>query len=291
MLTKCKSTGIFLCIGVFSLFSLVGCGSESGSKQVNKSNNSEYTETQNYEVADIVEMVGEAQSNALRANEKYKGKKVKITNGIVSMIKSGGEYFQLDTPKASPSFVGVRVYPQNNSQKDQFTKLSAEQEVTLYGKVVNVDEITGYHIELDRVLTAEEAMKEEQVASRTKERKNSQTEKKNLYDMSTPDGAFRYYHMAITKHDLRAAYGCFSDAHQLEMEYNGWAAGYDTTLQSVPEKIEITFNDGSHANLSFRLKAVDRVGGSTKTQYFVGECSLVKVNEVWRIESISGQPV
>lgn len=293
MLTNPQRAGLLLLTGTFCLFCLIGCGTESGSGK--KGYDVKNAETKNYQTEDIGDMIAEVETNALRAKEKYNGRNVKIVNGIVTIIQSDGSSLQLDTDEASESFVTVKVYSQNSSQTDQFKNLSNNQKVTVYGTVTDIDETTGYLVALDKVLSPDEDVKEKQAKFRPKQDKSSQknaNQTKNTnqsYDISTPDGTFRYYHAAITKHDLHAAYQCFSDEFQEQMEYGGWAAGYDTTLQSIPEKIEIMSNDGYHATLVFRLKAVDRVGNSTKTQYFIGECNLIKVNGAWRIDSISAR--
>ncbi len=109
------------------------------------------------------------------------------------------------------------------------------------------------------------------------------------YNSPDPDGLFRYYHQSITNHELRSAYNCYSDSFKSSLNYDSWAAGYDTTLKSIPQKVSILSNDGSRAVLTYRLKAVDRDGDSTKTQYFTGQCTLVKADGLWKIDEITAK--
>lgn len=288
-----KKAGVLLCAGAFCLLVTIGCGSESNQSQ-SKSKISEQTETRNYETADIEEMITEVKENALKANKIYKGKYVKIVNGSIENIESNGDYFTLESHNAAFTLLGVKVRPQNSAQKNELAEFAKEDPVTVYGKVTDVGEIMGYTVSLDKL---EPAATMNQMNTNIPKEPNVQipsnqstrADAGNLYDRSTPEGVFRYYHLAITEHQLPAAYDCYSDDFKSQIEYSGWASGYDTTLRSVPEKVEVMFNDGYRATLSYRLKAVDRMGDSAKTQYFIGECNLIKVNGIWKIDSISAR--
>ena len=288
-----KKVGFLLCASVFFLFTAIGCGSESNKSQ-NESKNSEQTETRNYETAGIEEMITEVEGNALKANKIYKGKYVKIVNGSIGTIESDGDYFTLESHNAAFTLLGVKVRPQNSTQRNKLAEFSKDDPVTVYGKVTDVGEIMGYTVSLDKLEPADSMNQMESNIPKepnvqTQVNRSSQSDTGNIYDRSTPDGVFRYYHLAITEHQLPVAYDCYSDDFKSQIEYGGWASGYDTTLQSVPEKVEVMFNNGHYATLSYRLRAVDRMGDSTKTQYFIGECNLIKVNGIWKIDSISAR--
>lgn len=111
------------------------------------------------------------------------------------------------------------------------------------------------------------------------------------YNSPTPDGLFYYYHQKITQHDLYEAYRCFSPDFRQQVSYDGWAPGYDTTLKSYPEEIEILSNDGYRAVLSFRLMAQDNINGEIVIQYFAGQVTLYRINGLWKIDEISARKV
>lgn len=114
-------------------------------------------------------------------------------------------------------------------------------------------------------------------------------ELKIALDSPKPEGVFKYFHQKITEHELRDAYECFSPDYKNQVDYSGWAPGYNTTLKSIPENVEVLENDGNKAILSYRLKAVDRAGDTTKTQYFRGQCTLYKIDGLWKIDEITAR--
>lgn len=106
----------------------------------------------------------------------------------------------------------------------------------------------------------------------------------------TAEYAFRAYHRAITAHQLREAYQYFSpDFRQNMGDYESWSAGYATTVASVPEKVSVLSSSDDQAVLSFRLKATDQSNGQEETNYFVGECTMVKLGGDWKIEEITAR--
>lgn len=294
-----KKVKFLFCVIPLGVFLLSGCSSDPNHEQYT-SQNIEKKEIIEYAPVDIRDMIAEIDYNALQANVKYKGAYIKIINGQIDSVESDESYFTLNAPNADINLYKVKVYPQNNEQKNKLKELSEGQSITVYGKVMDVREIKGYSVALAQLEDAEVATKQAESKESPKSEEsdtvntpqvayNAQTDSTNLYDTRTPDGLFRLYHLAITEHQLPIAYNCFTDDFKSQIEYSGWAAGYDTTLQSVPEDVEILYNDGYYATLSYRLRAVDRWGDSTKTQYFIGECNLIKVNGVWRIDSISAR--
>lgn len=106
----------------------------------------------------------------------------------------------------------------------------------------------------------------------------------------TAEYAFRAYHKAITAHQLREAYQYFSpDFRQNMGDYESWSAGYATTVDSVPEKVSVLSSSDDRTVLSFRLKAIDQSNGQEETNYFVGECTMVKLGGNWKIEEITAR--
>lgn len=112
----------------------------------------------------------------------------------------------------------------------------------------------------------------------------------NAVGMVNPETVFKNYHQFITQRQYQAAYNCLTPSFQSAMgDCQSWSQGYATTVSSVPDNIQVQSNDGNRAVLSFRLKAVDRIGTTEKTQYFTGTCTLLKVNGQWLIDEIMAQ--
>lgn len=106
----------------------------------------------------------------------------------------------------------------------------------------------------------------------------------------TAEYAFRAYHKAITAHQLREAYQYFSpDFRQNMGDYESWSAGYATTVASVPEKVSVLSSSDNRTVLSFQLKATDQSNGQEETNYFVGECTMVKLGGDWKIDEIAAR--
>lgn len=97
---------------------------------------------------------------------------------------------------------------------------------------------------------------------------------------------FINFHKAITDKRLGDAYNTLSPNYQKFMRsYDNFARGYATTLRSDVVDLNTIQEDSSTASYIYKLKAVDREGSGTKTQYFSGKVKLIKINGSWRIDS------
>ena len=97
---------------------------------------------------------------------------------------------------------------------------------------------------------------------------------------------FIRFHQAITDKRLGDAYFILSPSYQKVMRsYDNFARGYITTLRSDIVELNTLHEDSTSASYSYKLKAVDREGSGTKTQYFAGKVKLIKINGSWRIDS------
>ena len=104
-----------------------------------------------YMEADATAMLNELEANAMRADKKYKGKYVMITNAKVMNIESDGDYFTVSSPNDDLGLTGITVSPRNKEQKAMLENLNNGQYVTVYGKVTKAGEIMGYRVDLDKV--------------------------------------------------------------------------------------------------------------------------------------------
>lgn len=128
-------------------------------------------------------------------------------------------------------------------------------------------------------------------AESTQSRKPSETKPAEpAVQKDSAEYAFRAYHKALTAHQLREAYQYFApDFRQSMGDYESWSAGYATTVSSIPEKVSVLSESPSQTVLSFRLKATDQANGNENTNYFVGQCTMVKLGGEWKIEEITAQ--
>ena len=105
-------------------------------------------------------------------------------------------------------------------------------------------------------------------------------------DQSSARNAFISFHGAITNRQLANAYNILSPHYQKFMRsYDNFARGYETTLRSDIVELNTVREDPNSATYTYKLKAVDREGNGTKTQYFAGKATLIRINGLWRLDS------
>lgn len=129
--------------------SSTGVVSEKGS--TTKSAKVETTaEVIEYTAYSVTDMMNDLKANALNASDKYKGKYVEIT-GKLSTIDSSGKYISLLPDDGSIAFIGVQCYLKKDEQKSKVASMTAEQTVTLRGKITNVGEVLGYSLDITEI--------------------------------------------------------------------------------------------------------------------------------------------
>ena len=107
-----------------------------------------------------------------------------------------------------------------------------------------------------------------------------------MANQMSPKNAFFSFHKAITNKQLRTAYTILSPDYQRFVGgFEKFAPGYDNTISSEIVELKTLNETSDHATYTYKLKAVDREGGGTKTQYFIGKAKLIKIDGQWRIDS------
>ena len=101
-----------------------------------------------YTSVTVEEMVNDLSSNALKAQEKYKGQYLQIT-GRLSNIDSDGKYISLSS--SGFSLTSVMCYIKNDTQRAQVANMSSDDIVTLRGKCKDVGEVMGYRLDIDSI--------------------------------------------------------------------------------------------------------------------------------------------
>ena len=104
-----------------------------------------------YITVSVSTLVNELENNAAAAQKKYKNKYVKVT-GKLGTIDSDGDYISIDDPADVFSITGVQCFINKNDKKQSnfVLNLRKGQTVTAYGKITDVGELLGYHLEVDR---------------------------------------------------------------------------------------------------------------------------------------------
>ena len=157
-------TGCLGLIGVVLVIGFIGSCAGGGGKDKaappdNKSSSTAQQQEKQkvYTDADINVLLSEAKDNAAAANKNYKGKDVKIVGGHVYNIDSDVKYIPIDGTAAQYTMIHIRcdVDSKNQELKDTILTLKKKQNVTVYGKIVEVGDIMGYTLKLDKIEPAQ----------------------------------------------------------------------------------------------------------------------------------------
>jgi len=132
--------------GVFAVLVLVGIMLPDGDN-----NTAREAKQREYITVSVSTLVNELENNAAAAQKKYKNKYVKVT-GKLGTIDSDGDYISIDDPADDFSITGVQCFINKNDKKQSnfVLNLRKGQTVTAYGKITDVGELLGYHLEVDR---------------------------------------------------------------------------------------------------------------------------------------------
>lgn len=104
-----------------------------------------------YEKVDLQGMLDELDTNALRAEEKYRGKYIEIT-GEIRVFDSGGKYIAIAPYGASDwSISMVRCYLTDTTHKTFLLEKNVGDMVTIRGKVFSVGEVIGYDVKIEDI--------------------------------------------------------------------------------------------------------------------------------------------
>lgn len=132
--------------GVFAVLVLAGIMLPDGDN-----NTAREAKQKEYITVSVSTLVNELENNAAAAQKKYKNKYVKVT-GKLGTIDSDGDYISIGDPADDFSITGVQCFINKNDKKQSnfVLNLRKGQTVTVYGKITDVGELLGYHLEVDR---------------------------------------------------------------------------------------------------------------------------------------------
>lgn len=131
-------------LAVFSVIAVAGCGGSSSAPQKTEK---EVT----YADADIGVLMNELKDNAAAASKNYKGKDVKIVNGVVSNIDADGKYFSIKPAGNSFDLKNIQCFIKDEKLKEDLTKLKKGAPVVVYGHIDDVGEVLGYKLDTKKI--------------------------------------------------------------------------------------------------------------------------------------------
>ncbi|MCI6231473.1 MAG: OB-fold putative lipoprotein [Selenomonas sp.] len=130
-----------------SVFAIAGCGGSSSSPSSSSSSAKEVS----YAEADIAVLMSELKDNAAAASKNYKGKDVKVVNGVVSNIDADGKYFNIQPAGAQFDLHSMQCFINDDKLKDDVVKLKKGAPVVVYGHIDDVGEVLGYSLNTKKI--------------------------------------------------------------------------------------------------------------------------------------------
>lgn len=103
-----------------------------------------------YEEVKADKLISDLEANALKAENEYLDKYVKLT-GRLSVIDSDGKYISLAPVNDPYSFMSVQCYIKNDEQLEKVLNMQVDDTVTLNGKIKSVGEVLGYALDIESI--------------------------------------------------------------------------------------------------------------------------------------------
>ena len=147
---------VLIVLGVLLVLGLVAGtgGSKDGtltaSKKEEETAETATAEPIEYQTVAVSQMMEDLTSNALKAQDTYKGQYIEIT-GKLNVIDSNGKYISLVSADDEFAITGVQCYIKTDEQRSQVAQMSKGDIVTLRGKCKDVGEVLGYSLDIDSI--------------------------------------------------------------------------------------------------------------------------------------------
>jgi hypothetical protein len=104
----------------------------------------------------------------------------------------------------------------------------------------------------------------------------------------TPEHVVISFYLAIDDRDVPAAYGLLSPEAQAAQPYEGWAAGYATTIAAEVGSVHEQSRDGGTATVTAQVHAYDNVDGRVVVTLWDVRWTTVQTGGGWRLASAAG---
>jgi hypothetical protein len=109
----------------------------------------------------------------------------------------------------------------------------------------------------------------------------------HTYLVDTPEHAVISFYLAIDDRDIPAAYALFSAGAQAAQPYEGWAAGFATTVAVEVGAVYEQSRDSGTAIVTAQVRAYDNVDGRIVASLWDVVWTVVQTSGGWRLESVS----
>ncbi len=165
---KQRGKGVFIVLGIIVFFIIVGAlGNNKDDSIADKTASQASADVKDtskkadptakptdkpieYTTYKVSELMTDLDSNAMKAENKYKKQYVELTGKLYN-IDSSGKYIDLGPTDDEFTIIGVQCYIKNDEQKDKVMEMSKGDTVTLKGKITSVGEIMGYSLDIDEI--------------------------------------------------------------------------------------------------------------------------------------------
>lgn len=95
----------------------------------------------------VDQLMDDLNSNALKAQETYKGKYVSLS-GKLSNVDSSGKYISITAANDSFAIIGVQCYIKSSDQKEKIMSMTTGDLITVRGQIKDVGEVLGYSLDI-----------------------------------------------------------------------------------------------------------------------------------------------
>jgi len=95
----------------------------------------------------VDQLMDDLNSNALKAQETYKGKYVSLS-GKLSNVDSSGKYISITAANDSFAIIGVQCYIKSSAQKEKIMNMTTGDLITVRGQIKDVGEVLGYSLDI-----------------------------------------------------------------------------------------------------------------------------------------------
>jgi hypothetical protein len=107
----------------------------------------------------------------------------------------------------------------------------------------------------------------------------------HTYLSDTPEHVVISFYLAIDDRDVPAAYGLLSSEAQATQPYEGWAAGYVTTVAAEVGLVHEQSREGGAATVTAQVRAYDNVDGRVVVTLWDARWTTVQTAGGWRLAS------
>ena len=147
-----KKPWFIIVAAIIVIAAISSSGGDNNSSNSEDTASTKQTDTKEIEYTEysVSQMISDLEANALKAENTYKNKYVKIT-GKLSNIDSDGKYISISSDNGGFSLHSIQCFIKNDDQKKSVMNMSIGDSITVKGKITNIGEILGYQLNIDSI--------------------------------------------------------------------------------------------------------------------------------------------